>query len=368
MKRLNRIKYSLFSFLIIGLFIPSGLFAQNADTTVPKPVSISGFLDLYYSQNFNNPGSRANKYHNFDLTSNQFNLGLAEVVFQKPAEPIGFRIDLDFGPTTDAIHTDASGKTNEALKHIQQGYLTTVIPVGNGLTVNAGKMVTHMGAEVIESQGNINYTRSFLFAYAVPYYHVGLCASYPFATNLTVTGYLYNGWNSNFDNVDNNTEKTLGLSVSWFPKDNFQIIGNWIGGAEETTTNNKRHVFDGIINFTASDKVLFSLNADYGVERLVTNDLALWKGAALVGKYSLSDTKALALRAEVYSDPTGFTTGTIQDLKEITLTYESKYLANLLLRLEYRRDWSNNEVFDNADGVSNTKSQNTLLVGAVVSF
>ena len=58
----------------------------------------------------------------------------------------------------------------------------------------------------------------------------------------------------------------------------------------------------------------------------------------------------------------------VQDLKEITVTYESKYLSNLLLRLEYRRDWSNTEVFDNADSVLDVKSQNTLLIGAVVSF
>ena len=354
---------------LMSMMASSFLFAQSApDTSAPKPISISGFLDLYYSQNFNNPAVKANKYRNFDVTSNQFSLGLAEIVFQKPAEPIGFRIDLDFGPTTDLIHTDASGKTNEAEKHLQQAYLTTVIPVGNGLTVNAGKMVTHMGAEVIESQLNINYSRSLLFAYAIPYYHVGICASYPFATNFTATGYLYNGWNSNFDNIDNNTEKTYGLSLSWLPKDNFQIIGNWIGGAEQATTNNKKHVFDGIINYTASDKLLFTLNADYGFERQVSDDLAIWKGIAAIGKYSISDSKAIAVRAEVFSDPTGYATGAVQDLKEITVTYELKYLSNLLLRLEYRRDWSTIEIFDNADGVTDTKSQNTLLLGAVVSF
>ena len=38
---------------------------------------------------------------------------------------------------------------------------------------DAGKFVTPIGAEVIESQDNWNYTRSILFGYAIPFYHLG---------------------------------------------------------------------------------------------------------------------------------------------------------------------------------------------------
>ena len=36
-----------------------------------------------------------------------------------------------------------------------------------------GKFVTSAGAEVIESKDNWNYSRSLLFAYAIPYWHFG---------------------------------------------------------------------------------------------------------------------------------------------------------------------------------------------------
>lgn len=362
MKNISTIKRNFL--LVVLLMVASTLsFAQSAAESAPKPVSITGFVDLYYSQNFNNPLSRSNKYHNFDITGNQVALSLAEVVIQKPAEPVGFRLDLDYGPTTDLVHS-----SDVPLKYIQQALLTVVVPVGKGLTVNAGKMVTHMGAEVIESQNNVNYTRSILFAYAIPYYHIGVSASYPFADNFTATGYLFNSWNSYTGGLDNNTDKTLGLSLAWSPKSDLQIIGNWIGGAEQTATLNKRHVFEGIVNYAASDKVALSLNGDYGFERSAADVLSIWKGISATGKYTINDSWAVSARAEVFSDLQGFATGTTQDVKEITLTGEYKYASNLLLRLEYRRDFSNVAVFENSSGTFDKLAQNTLVLGSVVSF
>src|SRR5205823_1138365 len=76
-----------------------------------------------------------------------------------------------------------------------------------GLQLDFGKFVTSAGAEVIESHSNWNYSRSLLFAWAIPYYHFGLRATETkghFAGGFQVV----NGWN----NVeDNNSGKTLGF-------------------------------------------------------------------------------------------------------------------------------------------------------------
>src|SRR3990167_2909929 len=81
-----------------------------ADEAIAKGVKISGFVDTYYSYNFNDPDSRKNGVGtNFDLEHNTFSLNLAEMVVSRAAEPVGFRIDLDFGPTTDFVHC---GKIN----------------------------------------------------------------------------------------------------------------------------------------------------------------------------------------------------------------------------------------------------------------
>jgi len=359
-------KVSLYLYLLLTciIMINTVPVIYSQDSTGTSNTTIGGLVDVYFSKNFSSPVNRTNKYRNFDVTENQFNVSLAKLTIQKPASPIGFKLDFAYGSTADIVQ---SSEQNKTLNFLQQAYVTALLPVGKGLTINAGKMVTHMGAEVIESNLNPNYSRSLLFAYAVPYYHVGISTSYPVLDNLSFTGCIHNSWNTM---QDNNKEKTLGATLNWTPINNLTIIENWIGGIEQpdSVSANARHVFDTIINLTLSDNVFFSFNGDYGFERLPNGDLAIWKGIAVVGKYSFCETSALALRGEVYSDPYGFTTGTTQELKEITITYEHKFFSNLLVRLEYRRDWSNVKVFDDGDNAATKTDQNTILISSVISF
>src|SRR3989338_10827479 len=93
-----------------------------ADEAIAKGVKISGFVDMYYSYNLNNPNSRKNGVGtNFDFEHNAFSLNLAELVLSKAADPVGFRVDLDFGPTTDFVH---AAPETETFKHIQQAYIS----------------------------------------------------------------------------------------------------------------------------------------------------------------------------------------------------------------------------------------------------
>ena len=65
--------------------------------------------------------------------------------------------------------------------------------------VDVGKFVTPMGAEVIESKDNWNYSRDFLFTRAIPFYHFGARAKYTFNDKYSATGYVLNGWNNIVD-------------------------------------------------------------------------------------------------------------------------------------------------------------------------
>ncbi len=339
-------------------------FCQSKDTTA-NPLSITGMVDVNFNKNFNNPASHINDYRNFDVYENQFNVNLAKITIQKTASPVGFRIDLGYGQTMDLVNSDASLGTEKSLRNVEDAYLTAVLPVGNGLTINAGKMVTHMGGEVIESISNINYSRSFLFAYAIPYFHLGVCANYPFSDKFNATLYIYNGWNNV---VDNNKDKSIGAEIVWSPSSSFTFIQNYIGGPEEANSTKKRHVFDSIINYQATDALFITVNADYGQEALAPSGLAVWKGIALTGKYTLNDISAIAARVEDYYDQSGFTTGTLQQLSEVTLTYELKFTNNLTTRLEFRRDMSDKNTFEDDSGAFTKNNQNTLLIGSIYTF
>jgi hypothetical protein len=57
-----------------------------------------------------------------------------------------------------------------------------------------------------------------------------------------------------------------------------------------------------------------------------------------------------------------------QKLKEITITPEFRVAKNLLVRPEYRHDWSDRNAFDSAHASFNKKSQDTIAIGVMYSW
>jgi hypothetical protein len=376
-------RYAFFLLSAVLSCVAVSFAADSAATPVPASITWSGFVDAYYSKNFNSPVTSTNALRNFDINENQFAFSLAELVIQKQASPVGFRMDLDFGPTNDIVQGVAPYGTTpyNTLSILQQAYLTAILPVGSGLTVDVGKFVTHMGYEVIESKDNWNYSRSFMFAYAIPYYHTGARASYTFSSTFSAAVHFVNGWNSY---IDNNRSTSLGLMLNYAVTPSTDIIFNGMDGFERpfNTPYGKRDVADFIVTQTVNDMLSLGLNADYGQESLGPNGpLEIWKGAAIYGKCTLNPKSSVALRAEVYSDPYLYTTlrgygvptpfDTKETLKEVTLTYEYHLFDPLITRVEFRDDLSNNSGFFYTASASpsfSATSQPTLLIGVVATF
>jgi hypothetical protein len=353
-----------------------GAAAAEEKKPAPPSLDISGFVDGYYEYNFNRPpafkrdasGAKVrndieNKLRNFDFKHNEFALNLLEVVVQRAPAPVGFRIDLDFGKATDWVHAAEPGGA-ETYKHFQQAYLTVPLRfLGKGDTLDFGKFVTHHGAEVIETKDNWNYTRSLLFAWAIPYYHAGLRYRHPFTDTTALTLFLYNGWN----NVeDNNNALSYGLMFNTNLTKKLALVQNWTGGPELNDDNSHwRHLFDTVLTYNASAKTAYVLNFDYAREARPVKAVS-WIGFAGYVRQALTDRNAVVVRGEWFDDRDGASTGTAQSVKEVTLTFERKHSANVLTRAEFRYDWSDKSVFDKRGGTS--KQQPTLLVGAVYAF
>ena len=92
-----------------------------------------------------------------------------------------------------------------------------------------------------------------------------------------------------------------------------------------------------------------------------------WQGIAGAFHEQASTKNSFAGRFEYFNDPQGFQTFTAQHLYEFTGTYEYKWLEGLLMRAEYRADFSNRNVFSKDVGQS-VKSQQTLTVAFVAFF
>jgi hypothetical protein len=332
-----------------------------ATPPAPPAVTVSGFVDTYFDHNFASPKTHVNELRNFDVTEDQFVLSMAEVSVQRAAAPVGFRVDLDLGQGNDIVQSGVVG----SLANVRQAYVTVIAPLGSGLTIDAGKFVTHCCYEVIPAKDNFNYSRSLLFAWSVPYYHIGARAAYALTGEITLNGYVYNGWNG----IPVNSGKTFGFEGTYAPSSALSFVVNWLGGPAlpDSITNKYRNIYEFIATYQATDKLTLAVNGVYGDDhpRFMT---AVWRGVAGYVKYALNDVSSFAARAEVFSDPEGFMTPAAQDLYEATLTYEFKPFQYLILRGEYRYDWSTVSSFDGDGGPLSRRNQSTLAMGAIVTF
>jgi len=353
--------------------------AAPAPTWSVGPMDVSGFIDGYYSFNFNRPadstgpdgvGGLVNQLYNFNDKTDQFNLSAAKLTLNHDPDPIGAHIDFIYGRTNTLVN----GGSADQLDFLEQAFISVKPPKGKGFELDFGKFVTSAGAEVIESKDNWNYSRSLLFVNAIPYFHFGARTSMPVSKTETLGVQVVNGWN-NVTKTDGGA--TVGLTSAYVkPKHSWNL--NYYGGSQNPgPTTGMRNLFDTTILLTPNTKFNAYINYDYGQNRdakSAEGDTALnhWQGIAFAARGQVTPKAALAGRYEYFKDYNGFTTGTKQNLNEVTATYEYKYTAGLLARVEYRDDISNVNFFAKQTNPSNSpgavKSQSTFTVSFVAFF
>jgi hypothetical protein len=358
--------------------------APAAPTWSVGPMDISGFIDGYYSVNFNRPDAASvpgvptgfdqlNQLYNFNDKTDQFSLSAAKLTLNHDPDPVGAHVDLFYGRTNTLVNAPGPNSGGEA-NYVEQAFLSLKPAKAKGFELDFGKFVTSAGAEVIEAKDNWNYSRSLLFAWAIPYYHFGARTSFPVSKTETLGVQVVNGWNNV---TKTNGGATIGLT-SALAKPKYSWFLNYYGGPENANTSKGfRNLIDTTLLLTPNAKFNAYVNYDYGQNQDAVvgtgesatgdNKLNTWQGVAFAAHGQTSAKQALTGRFEYFTDPDGFTTGTAQHLYEFTGTYEYKWLEGLLTRIEYRGDFSN-VAFFHKDIAQMVDQQSTVTVAFIAFF
>jgi hypothetical protein len=342
---------------------------RPADAALPAPApkyngwSFSGLADAYVNYNDNSPSRDYNQLHNFDLHTGAPRLSLAKFTIDKSDKVVGLHADVGAGETMRLIHaSDPAANDHKGFRYIEQMYLIFKPNKTHGTEVDFGQFVTSAGAEVIESSSNWNYTRSILFSWAIPYYHFGFRTATPVTKELTVGFQLVNAWNTLWGN---NNLDNIGLTLA-LTKPKYTYTANYYEGPNhQGTTEGKRNLLDTTLLLTPNSKLNLYVNGDYGRDNRIGGGYDHWYGLAGAARYQITKVFAAAARAEFFNDPSGFSTGTAQILKEGTATGEAKIHDHLVMRLEFRHDASDHPFFDQGTGKPLTKGMNTVTLGVV---
>jgi hypothetical protein len=383
----------------------------NYVETAQKGITLSGYVDVSYTEQFGGRGTgfggNQALLHQFDTQNNNFNVNAVKIALEKalPSEntwAAGFRIDTIYGADArylgDTGFQELSSGYNTSGFALEQALVKFRIPVGNGLDIYAGKFVTFLGYEVIESPANPNFSRGLLFTNAIPLTNTGVYADYKFNDTFEAKFGVVDGWNNSLSyqsgTSSNPGGETFGgkaitgqLNIN-APGKNANLTGSFIytpngepgiaepynnyGGNAPTTAG--LYVLDLWGNwsptFDKNGNTTLGFNLDYG------SDSYSWYGAALYAQYKLTKVITLAARGEyLHSDPgadkfgyggyysEGAFVPASQDDYSETLTVSFAVWDNLLTRAEYRFD-------DLSKGTTGdvSKTQNEVSLEAVYSF
>ena len=174
-------------------------------------LKMDAFVDAYAAVNYNapKPETGGNLFHAYDAT-NGFALHWAGLNVSYAPDPVGATLGLRFGPGAN-IHGAADASSG--LTNVKQAFATWKPGGASGkLTFDLGKFDQPFGSEIADSQGNMNYSRSFLYWLAQPLYFTGLRADYAPAEWLDVKVIVANGWNNS---VDTNRGKTAAIQLNF---------------------------------------------------------------------------------------------------------------------------------------------------------
>ncbi len=280
-------------------------------------MDLSGFIDGYYSFNFNRPNTtdgfdQINQLYNFNDKTDQFELSAAKLTLNHDPDPVGAHVDFIYGRTNSLINAAPSNSTSgDQLPYLEQAFLSLKPPKAKGFELDFGKFVTSAGAEVIEAKDNWNYSRSLLFVNAIPYWHFGARTSMPVSKTDTVGFQLVNGWN----NVSKSNGGVTGVFTNALTKPKYTWSLNYIVGPENAnTTSGLRNLIDTTLLLTPPGKFNMYLNYDFGenqdaLKAQGDTKVNTWQGGAVAAHEQATAKSAIAGRYEYFTDDDGFQTG-----------------------------------------------------------
>jgi hypothetical protein len=345
-------------------------------------INFGGYLDTSYTWSSNHPRRPANisgRY--FDKDHNKIVFNDFHLFVEKPDKDwgVGFRISGDFGRTGELLREATLWGKNlhhESSAELREAYLTTTIPVGEGIALKGGLFVTTLGTEILPNPGayNDNISRSFLFNFAIPFRHLGMLATYPVHKILSVHGGVVTGWDNPHDN---NHQPSFMYGFTLIPNEVVSLASHFVYGAEQRNGAPKRFTTANVLTIKPMDRLTVYLEYTYGREDDAslggTRD-AVWQGVAGIASFNWTERFNTALRAEVFNDRDGarlggnfFGTHSKVTVGEITLTGAYRFTKMFLGRAELRQDWADEKFFKRS-GASADKNETTLAMQLIYTF
>lgn len=288
-------KYLLFVFI---MFLCCFSYSQKTDSAKIKSFTLSGFADLYYQYDFDNPANKLRPdyiYNHKRHNQPGVNLALLKASFQKNK----WRANLglmagDYAKYNLAAEPDWARIIYKA----NVGY-----NINNKFSIDAGVLPSHLGFESAISKDNWTLSRSLL-AENSPYYESGVKLNYTPNEKWTFSVLGLNGWQHI---KDNNSSLAGGTQIQFKPNEKWLLNSStFIGNEKPDSAKQLRFFHNFYTSYAVSNKINMAIFFDYGIEEKLNADGAnSWMGFLWQLQWKAGNRINTAFRYEYYKDKTG---------------------------------------------------------------
>lgn len=336
----SSIKLNILLLLFVSFYFNGISFSQE-DSIKVSPLNITGYIDVYYSYNFNNPASKEMSGFIFSHNRhNEFNINNAVVLLNYSTPKIRARVGLHTGTFIQANYA----QDPIVLRFIHEA--NAGVRVNNDLWIDAGVFASHIGVESAISIDNWTLTRS-LAAENSPYYETGVRAIFKPNDSWSFTGLVLNGW----QNIrDYNSNKAFGTQIQFKPTQNILFNSStFIGNENPDSLKAMRYFHDFYSIIQLSKSISVSGTFDLGVqEKFGGHKYNWWMAMVLITRFQFNESFATAIRGEWFNDRGRVVIDSPERFQTSAFSINFDYLikTNALFRLEAKRFQADKNVFE----------------------
>ena len=343
--------------VLILLFFSFNTFAQVANTGMVEQMDsadigkivLSGYVDVYYGYDFNEPKTSDRPYAVSSARHNEININLAYLGMNYTNGKVRARFIPGFGTYMNANYSAEAG----SLRNLVEANAGVCLSTKRDVWLDACVIGSPYTNESAISKDHFMYTRSFAPEY-VPYYLTGVKLSGKLSPKFTGYLYILNGWQNI---TDNNNPLSLGTQIEYRPNNKWLINWNTYVG-DETNANapqfGMRYFSDVYAIYNPDGRFSFTTCAYAGAQQIKgannTLSYAYWWQANFIAKVKLSKSTSLAGRVEYFKDEknvqiTPITVAGNFSTGSAGLCFNMKISKNALFRVEQKYFFSENSVY-----------------------
>ncbi|MFC4686787.1 porin [Epilithonimonas pallida] len=313
-------------------------------------LKISGFAEVYYQYDSNNPENNSRPGFIYSHhRNNEVNINLAFIKANYETEKLRANLALATGTYMIANYSEEQG----ALKNIYEANIGFKISKNKNIWIDAGVFPSHIGFESAIVKDNWTLTRS-IAAENSPYFETGAKISYTTDNGKwLMSGLIVNGW-QRIQQVDGNSSLSFGHQLTFMPNEKLTInTSSFIGNDKPDSIRQMRYFHNLYGIYKINNKWAVRAGFDLGAEQKYkgSNSYNIWYTPVLIAKYSPTEKLSIAARGEYYDDKNGvkITTGTQNGFQMFgcSLNFDYQILSNLLWRTEVRNLNNRDAIFLN---------------------